>query len=98
MYSPTKNCELIVFGRASQRIVFQRKLPLKADGELLLSLMARHGINLASACQGQGICQKCSVWYVGKKILACQHTADSLSRALNEQNDDHRLALEVDYL
>lgn len=64
--------ELIVFGRASQKII--KTIPI-ASNELSLNLMEvllAHGIPVASSCNGEGVCLKCILTANGEKVLSCQ--------------------------
>lgn len=91
--------ELIVYGCASHKTILHMQQIRHEDKKIsLLAFLAQRSIKIASACNGKGLCQKCNVWFNSKKILACQQTLDSLSEALNGQNDSCRIVLTVDYL
>ena len=64
---------LIIYGRASQKeikniIITTNDLKLK-----LMDLLQTYNIPVASSCNGDGICLKCTVTINDEKILSCQY-------------------------
>lgn len=64
--------DLIVFGRASQKVIMT--IPIAPDelSSNLMELLLDNGIPVASSCNGDGVCLKCILTANGEKVLACQ--------------------------
>ena len=69
---------LIIFGKASQKEIKKITI-LVSDYKLnLMDLLLRHSIPVASSCNGDGICLKCTVTIKDEKILTCQVVVEEI--------------------
>lgn len=64
--------DLIVFGRASQKVVMTIPIAPEDLSTNLMELLLDNGIPVASSCNGDGACLKCILTANGEKILSCQ--------------------------
>lgn len=64
--------ELIVFGRASQKIIKTISIGPNDLSLNLMEVLLAHGIPVASSCNGEGVCLKCILTANGEKVLSCQ--------------------------
>ena len=64
--------ELIIYGGASQKKVLSIKLNQEELNQNLMNFLLDHKINIASSCNGDGVCQKCIIWQDEKYYLSCQ--------------------------
>jgi Na+-transporting NADH:ubiquinone oxidoreductase subunit NqrF len=63
---------LIVFGRASQKVVRTISITSEDLSTNLMELLLDNGIPVASSCNGEGACLKCILTANDEKILSCQ--------------------------
>jgi hypothetical protein len=71
---------LRVCGGASGRLVGQWEID--SPQENLMRWLQRHGVNVASSCDGEGVCRKC---IVNGDTLSCQITVGALVVDADEQ-------------
>lgn len=64
--------ELIIYGGASQKKVLSINLNHEELNQNLMTFLLNHKINIASSCNGEGVCQKCIIWQDEKSFLSCQ--------------------------
>lgn len=64
------NNSIIVFGKASQKIVKRITIPTDLAVDIsLMDFLRNNGITIASSCGGVGTCQKC---LVNNSLVSCQ--------------------------
>lgn len=77
--------ELIIYGGASQKKVLSIKLNQEELNENLMTFLLNHKINIASSCNGEGVCQKCIIWQDEKSYLSCQiHLSEIFKNSLSQ--------------
>jgi Na+-transporting NADH:ubiquinone oxidoreductase subunit NqrF len=64
--------DLIVFGKASQKVLKSIAVGPEAFSTNLMELLLANGIPVASSCNGDGACMKCILTANGENILSCQ--------------------------
>jgi Na+-transporting NADH:ubiquinone oxidoreductase subunit NqrF len=80
--------QLIIYGRASQKIIKKITLPNEKASLDLLTLLREEGIPIASSCDGEGVCHKC---LVNSNLISCQIT-------LLDFLKENEAVIDVDYL
>lgn len=81
--------KITVKGRASEKVLLEESLTSKDNINLMEYLRAKN-IPIASACFGDGVCQKCKITLNQNTVLSCQLMLSDLT------NND--ILIEVDYL
>ncbi len=78
--------KIIIYGKASKKIIYEGLIPIETEINLLLYLRSLD-IPIASSCNGERICHKC---VVNTNILACSITLKTFLTSHNR--------IEIDYL
>lgn len=84
---------LKVLGLASGTEILNTKISLSQTSTNLMELLRSLGVNIASSCFGEGICNKCTICFNKADILSCQK---SLSDFPELQDKD--IIIQVSYL
>ncbi len=71
--------QIVIKGRASQRIYFQGELLPEEKKLTILEFIKLKEIPIASSCGGEGVCKKC---VINGNIVSCMHLMTQVNQLL----------------